>query len=104
RILVTALGKKKNIQTLSHSGFAAHLFKPVYPEMLISCVSNILDGKEAPNFVGGEFAPMATESLPHFGAHVLIVEDDRISQRMAKSALKELGCTFDVAGDGREAL
>jgi len=33
-----------------------------------------------------------------------VVEDDRVSQRMAKSALMEIGCTCDIAGDGKEAL
>ncbi|MCC7305673.1 MAG: response regulator [Alphaproteobacteria bacterium] len=46
----------------------------------------------------------ASAPLPRLEAHILVVEDDRVSQRMAKSILSELGCSFDVAGDGREAL
>ena len=45
-----------------------------------------------------------TEEFPQFGLHVLVVEDDRVSQRMARSVLSELGCTYHVAGDGVEAL
>lgn len=44
------------------------------------------------------------ETLPQIGAHVLVVEDDRVSQRMAKCVLNELGCTFEFAGEGQEAL
>ena len=44
------------------------------------------------------------KTLPQIGAHVLVVEDDRVSQRMAKAVLNELGCTYEFAGEGQEAL
>ncbi len=102
-ILVTALGKKKKFQTLSHSGFSAHLFKPVYPDELIECVGNVLSGENT-GALAQEEDQTIPETLPQIGAHVLVVEDDRVSQRMAKSVLSELGCTFSFAGDGQEAL
>ncbi|MCF8495136.1 MAG: response regulator [Alphaproteobacteria bacterium] len=103
RILVTALGKRKNLESLGQAGFCAHLLKPVYPDALIGCVVAALKGSPAENLP--EPAPENfPQVLPDFAARVLVVEDDRVSQRMAKSALSELGCTVDVAGNGREAL
>ncbi|MCB1563684.1 MAG: response regulator [Alphaproteobacteria bacterium] len=106
RILVTALGKKKNFQTLAQSGFATHLFKPVYPEKLISCITNVLSSTEedCTSPATEQTHDTSPDNLPQIGAHILVVEDDRVSQRMAKSVLSELGCSSEFAGDGREAL
>ena len=38
------------------------------------------------------------------GLHVLVVEDNAISQLILKDQLEELGCTVDLASDGLEAL
>ena len=38
------------------------------------------------------------------GARVLVAEDNPVSQLMAAEMLKRLGCTVDVAGNGREAV
>lgn len=103
-ILVTALGKKKDFKTLVSSGLSAHLIKPVYPHTLINCVANVLAGGGVDHISTEHLAHKPIETMPQINAHVLIVEDDRVSQRMAKSILSELGCTFDVAGDGREAV
>ncbi len=103
RILITALGKRTKLETLEHSGFSAHLFKPVYPHELIECVTNVLSGKHQETSIE-EDPQDALKCLPQIGAHVLVVEDDRVSQRMAKSVLSELGCSFDFAYDGQEAV
>lgn len=101
RILITTLGKKKNYSALGHAGFVTHLFKPVYPDALIECVVNVINGYACDDNI---HHPATPDILPKIGAHVLIAEDDRVSQRMAKSILSELGCTYDIAGDGQEAL
>ena len=38
------------------------------------------------------------------GLHVLLAEDNEVNQRVARHLLKRLGCTCDVAPDGRQAL
>lgn len=38
------------------------------------------------------------------GLHVLVAEDDPINQAVLSAMLTRLGCTFDVAGDGRAAI
>ena len=103
RVLVTALGKRKDFDSLRSSGFVTHLFKPVYPDTLVQCAIDVLSGVECEAADKPE-AILAPDDLPQYGAHILVVEDDRVSQRMAKSILGELGCSADVAGDGREAI
>ncbi len=102
-VLITALGKKKSFDKLSQAGISAHIFKPIYPESLVECLVNVLSGTEMQNHTENVDIDVP-EVLPQIGAHVLVVDDDRIGQRMAKNMLSELGCSFDSAGDGQEAL
>lgn len=104
RVLITGLGQKKSFETLEKEGFCAQLFKPVDPNTLIQCVSDTLDDNSTHIDSQDNQQHNTEEKLPQFNAHILIVEDDRISQRMAKNILKELGCSFDCAGNGQEAL
>lgn len=103
RILITALAKKRNFQNLSKAGISAYLFKPVYPESLIECVSSVLLNNNDNN-LGQAESHYNPDQLPQIQAHALVVDDDRVSQRMIKSILTEIGCTFDTASDGKEAL
>lgn len=102
-ILVTALGKKKNLQNFIQSDFSAQLLKPVYPHMLIETVAGVLTGMQDTS-CDEEEKHQPYETLPQISLHVLVVEDDRVSQRMAKSVLDELGCTCDLAEEGQEAI
>lgn len=105
RILITGLGKKKDAKTLKETGFSSILLKPVYAETLLEAIHNSLqeqkkehqEERKKPNITNGE-------SLPEIKAHVLVVDDDRISMRMSCSILDELGCTYDKALNGQEAL
>ena len=50
-------------------------------------------------------APAGTElTQPQRGLHVLLVEDNPANQLMAQTLLKKLGCTFDLAENGIDAL
>ncbi len=102
-ILITALGQKRNFENLEQASISTCLFKPVYPDVLIECILSVLSNAQKHMRVDSAEENMPKD-LPKIGAHILIVDDDRVSQRMAKSILGELGCTFDVAGDGREAI
>ncbi len=49
-------------------------------------------------------APAAPGSPAAFDAQVLLVEDNELNQLVAREALRSLGCTVDVAENGRAAL
>jgi two-component system sensor histidine kinase/response regulator len=40
----------------------------------------------------------------HLGHHILVVDDHRINQEICRAMLRRLGCTLEVAGNGRAAL
>lgn len=106
-MLVSAIGRRMREAT-GMPGVALQILKPVFPATLVQAVSQVISGEVSSAVaalsaleMGGEDGPVV---LSQFGAHVLVVEDDRVSQRLAKSVLAQLGCTCDVAGDGREGV
>ena len=53
--------------------------------------------------------PPAADAAPEgaivpVGAHVLIVEDHPVNQALARRMMNKLGCTFELATDGAEAI
>src|SRR4029453_16830422 len=60
----------------------------------------------AKNEHAGDAAPASdvTVSLPQFSAHVLVVEDNLVNQKVAVALLSRLGVRADIASDGGEAL
>ncbi|MBL8242230.1 MAG: PAS domain-containing protein [Bryobacterales bacterium] len=71
-----------------------HLFKPAPRRLLERTI-----GRELDHLHGVGRKPAAA----HAG-HVLMVEDNRVNQKVALAALKSLGYTADVAPDGIAAL
>lgn len=104
RVLIATIGQKRRFEKLEKSGFCDYIFKPLNPEKLLSYLSEILSDTGLKTNAMEITNERLYKTLPQFGARVLVVEDDRVSQRMAKSILNELGCTADIAGDGKEAL
>jgi signal transduction histidine kinase/DNA-binding NarL/FixJ family response regulator len=76
--------------------FHALLSRPVRPERL---QRSLLALQEQATPAGGALAPPQRR-----GAHVLIVEDSSINQRVLSRMLRKLGHTFAIAGSGEEAL
>ncbi len=103
KILMTALGKKKEFENLQTTDFATYIFKPIQPDALIDSIGLALHGSPQQQEIHNMAKEAPPVTMPVVHANVLVVEDDRVSQRMAKGLLSELGCTFTVAGDGREA-
>ncbi len=99
-ILLTGLGKKVDMAALKKSGYTTTLLKPAYPETLISAILDCLN--DQPDKQSKKSDDIT--ALPTLNAHALIVDDDRISMRMSRSILDELGCTYDTADNGQEAL
>ncbi|HEY5658135.1 MAG TPA: response regulator [Myxococcota bacterium] len=78
----------------------AHLVKPVRQAELLGCLLRVTGRATEP-----ERAPSALPSdAPRFEARVLVVEDNPVNQQVAAAMLEIMGCSVDIAGDGRGAL
>ncbi|MBX3627166.1 MAG: response regulator [Rhizobacter sp.] len=56
-------------------------------------------------FANSGATPLAeTQGVEHEGCHILVVEDDPVNAMIAEAQLARLGCSCDIAIDGKEAL
>lgn len=102
KILVTDLGRH-NMSMEMQGKVNAFMYRPLYPSDLIERVSYVLSSAESS--VEKNNTGWSVSDLPkNMGLSVFVVDDDRVSQRMIKSVLVELGCSVEVAGDGKAAL
>ena len=97
-IALTSIGTEKPPTDL---GIAAVLVKPVKPAILYQTLATVLRGEddrciEEPAI----HVPLAIAS----SLKLLVVEDNRLNQKVAQRMLAQLGYTADMAGDGIELL
>ncbi|MBY0507384.1 MAG: response regulator [Bryobacteraceae bacterium] len=79
---------------VSHEPDESDLVTPVSRRALLAALSRVLEG-----------APLtAPEPAPAHRGHVLLVEDNRINQKVATASLIRLGYSVDLAADGIQAL
>ncbi len=84
-----------------HLQIAARLSKPIQISMLFDCLVSLEKGYQQPDEPRSS-AQQATRMFS--GQRILIVEDNRASQQVAIGMLERLGCHFDTADTGLDAL
>ena len=82
--------------------FAASLAKPAKPGPLGEALARLC--AHAPTPASGHRAPPAAPPLVTRAERLLLVEDNRVNQRVALQMLARLGFRADVAANGYEAL
>ena len=98
-ILLTAVGKLTEFNTLQSSGFGSYMLKPIYPHVLLENVSRVLTEKNQnvqPVVDGME--------LPCFSACILVAEDFKPNQEVIAQLLYKLGCQVEFANNGLEVV
>ena len=83
-------------------GRKAALAKPVKRSDLFWCITEILRGP-VPSAAAAE-QPDAPQASPLANLCVLVAEDHPVNQRITTRFLEKLGITWEVAGNGEEAL
>ncbi|MGH9179434.1 MAG: response regulator [Acidimicrobiales bacterium] len=102
-VLLTGSGHRGEAKAAKHAGVAAYLTKPVHQESLRDCLAMVLGAN------GDEPSTMVTrhtvaEAGAQARAHVLIVDDNAVNQKVSVLMLESLGYRVDVASNGLEAV
>jgi CheY-like chemotaxis protein/HPt (histidine-containing phosphotransfer) domain-containing protein len=98
-LLLTSLGVPEDGVQLREAGIAVHLTKPVRHSELYNGIAEVMDRPRCTTRAAApDLAPTA------LGGVVLLVEDNRVNQDVAREMLESLGLGVHVVEDGIEAL
>lgn len=102
-LLMTSVTARGHAQRAVDAGFGGYLNKPVKERRLVDCIQGILQGQAAGT---APFVTRHTALELERGnlAHVLLVDDNEVNQKVGAKMLDRLGLRVDVAGGGEAAL
>ncbi len=100
-MMLTSAGYNGDVDRCKQLGIASYLFKPIRRSELLSAMSSTMEQKP-PSPVDVPRMQQKKERMESL--RILIVEDNRINQRLAGRALEKMGHSVTVANDGMEAL
>ncbi len=102
-IYITSVPTKGDIQKLSKLGIQGYLTKPVKQKSLLSTISLVLNPKRK-----NDKQPVITRHTlnqqKRYKLKILLVEDNKINQKITNKLLEKLGYRSDIASDGLEAI
>lgn len=113
-VMLTSTGKRGDAQRVSDAGFAVYLVKPVRQRIFLDALVTAWTAsrQDSQNTLITRFTlAESTESRLNkeimnntISAKVLLVEDNRINQRVIIHMLEKLGCKVDLAENGKIAV
>lgn len=107
--LVSSLGEQWEAKRLELSGYNVSLVRPITPSSFHDSLLKLWLGRTGQRKANHDSetrmgsvseANLANRARPH----VLLVEDIEANQLVAVGLLEELGCTVDIANNGKEAI
>ena len=104
-MMLTSAGHRGDAERCKELGVSAYLLKPIRQSELREAIARVLGAREQKGAI-----PLITRySLqdarePSASLRVLLVEDNRVNQRLATRLLEKRGHSVVLAADGREAL
>jgi len=109
-VLFTSFSYRGAAQAAQAAGFDAFLTKPIRQAHLYDCLSLVVHGTPPlPESAGPSVTPLitrhtVTEANAAQRGRVLVVEDNRVNQKVAAKMLERAGYRVDVVANGREAV
>ncbi len=112
---ITSLGHEDDAKLMEEAGFYEVLTKPVRPSHLMDMLVTVLAQKRRTSgasrsihhpvqVVSAVTGDSAGDESRVFHLRVLLAEDNRINQIVGSAMLRSLGCSVDIANNGKEAL
>ena len=114
-VMLTSVGQRGDAKRVSEAGFSAYLVKPVSPSQLLDALSavwgtwkegistTLITRHTLAESQTAKAVPVPKQEKP-IHAHVLVVEDNAVNQRLGMRMLEKRGCRVDVAANGLEAV
>ncbi len=103
-VMVTAYGREEVMQKAEKIGLEGFLLKPVSPSVLFDTIVQAR-GEELPDTSRIAQVRQEAEALALIkGAKILLVEDNKINQQVAKEILEGAGLVVSLADDGQQAV
>ncbi len=103
-IILSSVGNMEETGQWMMAGVESYLNKPIRQnemyEALFKALS--LEGTDSPRISPESLTSSADETL-HLRGHILVAEDNFVNQELAREMLTKLGCSFEIAGNGRLA-
>jgi signal transduction histidine kinase/DNA-binding response OmpR family regulator len=113
-IVLAACGWRGDAKQMEEAGFGAYFIKPLRSAQLRDVMKLLWSAREskvkAPLVTQRSLAESTTRSgarqskRPILRASLLLVEDNLINQKVATRMLENLGCSVEIACNGREAV
>ncbi|WP_340123829.1 hybrid sensor histidine kinase/response regulator [Methylobacter svalbardensis] len=101
-VMLTSTLYKGEAAEAKKTGFAAYLVKPIRKVYLYRCLlSALVPDSSLPAADEADAPRTASTSL---AARILLVEDNPVNQEVALAMLQGIGCSVEIAHNGREAL
>ena len=102
-LLMSSLGRQP---TLENGSIAAYLKKPIRPSKLYRAIKSVFSEVEAPrpDEISDSIKTFDSEMGQKYPLRILLAEDNKVNQIVAKRMLERLGYRADVAGNGVEAI
>ena len=102
-VLITSNSGKKNARYFKSIGFAEYLTKPIQREMLAQVMRRVIADAQQPDTPSTPPTRVENPSDVMPQARLLLVEDDKTNQLVARGILGNLGYQPDLANDGEQA-
>lgn len=105
-IMMTAFGGDREVMLAKEAGVDYFLTKPVKQSLLFDTIMDIFNYPEAMHSSLDErksgFEMFGSEHLS--GVRILLAEDNRINQNVARELLESVGMIVEIANNGQEAV
>lgn len=106
RLVLLTSGGLDEPRTRAHDvAIERYLSKPVSSTQLYDCLTSLVTGNDGATDVVSQPTPFTNATAPRaHTARILVAEDNRVNQEVARGMLERLGCQVDTVDNGREAL
>jgi PAS domain S-box-containing protein len=105
-IMLVPMSQRGDIAKLNEQGYWVHLCKPIKQAHLLSCLKEVTEGRK--DSLRYDRSTILTQNQiigkNDIKRRILVVEDNKINQKVIKKILEKLGYASEVASDGREAI